>query len=221
MTVPDENRELSPVDGPVVSGQVVPHKRGGRPRDDELTKRLLAGALTLVANGGLGQLTADALATEIGAGKAGIYRRWSNTDDLLAEALGTCHLVPRAPNTGALHGDLRVLLGRRTQPLDRDERAVAAVLGQAHHEVALRAALHSAVVIPLGSVVSAILQQHAERHPDATAMAAPGTHFLRKVVQALWWERLVDPQPPGTTSDIERCIDDVLLPLLGAHKPRR
>lgn len=66
----------------------------GRPRDPQLTGRLLTGALDLVAELGLDRFTADALALATGAGKAGIYRRWPNTELLLAEALRGCRPVP-------------------------------------------------------------------------------------------------------------------------------
>lgn len=180
----------------------------GRPRDSALTHRLLRGALDLVADQGLDRFNADALVAATGAGKAAVYRRWANTEALLAEAIRRCHPVPDPPDTGSLRGDLVGLLGPWRRGLDRDERALAAVLGQAHHSPELRAALEIAVVEPLGAAVATV----AGRYRDQVT----GTQeaLLRRLVLALWWERLTTDPAPTTTAEVDLLVDRVLLPVV-------
>ena len=61
--------------------------RRGRPRSSTLDDSIELAALELLAAGGFGALTMEAIATRAGVGKASLYRRFSNLDDLLARAL--------------------------------------------------------------------------------------------------------------------------------------
>ncbi|CAB4934213.1 unannotated protein [freshwater metagenome] len=188
-----------------------PGARLGRPRDADLTDRLLTGALDLVAEVGLDRFNADALVTATGAGKAAVYRRWPNTEVLLAEALGRCHPVPEVPDTGSLRGDLVALLAPWTRALDRDERALAAVVGQALHSEELRAGLESAVVGPLDAAVAAVVGQHTARGHQVSARQGA---LLRRLVLALWWDRSVADPAPRAAAEVGELVDRVLLPVV-------
>lgn len=191
----------------VISGAT----RTGRPRDTELTDRLLAGALDIVADRGVDRLNADALATATGAGKAAIYRRWPTTGALLAEVVRRCRPVPATPDAGSLRADLTALLEPWTRALDRDERAVAAVLGRTHHDPDLRAALEVALVRPLDDAITTVVDRHA-----AVGDAVSGRHrlLLARLVRALWWERYVAATVPRTDAEVETLVDRALLPIL-------
>ena len=190
-------------------GSVTPLR--GRPRDAALTHRLLSGALALGADQGLDRFNADALVAATGAGKAAVYRRWSTTEVLLGKAVGSCRPVPAGPDTGSLRGDLVALLAPWTRPLDRDERALAAVLGQARHSPELRAGLDIAVVQPLGLAVAAVVEQHGRRgHAVSGAQEA----LLLRLVTALWWERCTTDQSPATDAEVGLLVDRVLLPVV-------
>lgn len=205
VTVPHETDHPT-TDRPATNGA-----RLGRPRDAELTGRLLAGALHLVADHGLDRFNADVLAAATGAGKAAIYRRWPNTDQLLAEAVSGSRVVTPAADTGTLRGDLLAVLEPWSRDLDQDERAVAAVLGQAHHSPRLRAALETAVVAPLGAVVDTVLDQDAARGHEVPAHRR---RMLRRLVLALWWERCTTAPAPVTGSAVAQLVDRLLLPSL-------
>ncbi|MEI4279830.1 TetR-like C-terminal domain-containing protein [Klenkia terrae] len=188
-----------------------PGARLGRPRDAGLTDRLLTGALDLVAEVGLDRFNADALVTATGAGKAAVYRRWPNTEVLLAEALRRCHPVPAVPDTGSLRGDLVALLAPWTRAMDRDERALAAVVGQARHSEELRVGLQVAVVEPLDAAVTAVVDRHAARgHRVSDRQGA----LLRRLVLALWWDRSAADPAPRTAAEVGELVDRVLLPVV-------
>ena len=188
-----------------------PPARVGRPRDPGLTDRLLTAVLDLVADRGLDRFSVDALVAATGAGKAAVYRRWPHTEALLAEAVRRCHPVPVAPDTGSLRGDLVALLEPCTRGLDRDEQALAAVLGHARHSAELRAGLEAAVVGPLGAAVGAVVAQHAARGNRVTGRQQA---LLCRLVLALWWDRSAGDPAPRTPAEVEELVDRVLLPAL-------
>lgn len=177
----------------------------GRPRDAQLSERLLAGAVELVAEQGWDRLTADALAARTRAGKAAIYRRWPSVADLVAEALSSLPLVDPDEDTGSLDGDLAALLRPLTQPLRLPERAAGALVGACHHDQGIRVAMHEAVVGPL----AVRLHRLVARHSIPVRQEA----LLIHVVQALWWERYRTAEIHPTTADVQRLVHVVLLPL--------
>jgi len=61
--------------------------RRGRPRSSSLDDSIELAALELLATGGFGALTMEAIAARAGVGKASLYRRFSNLEDLLSRAL--------------------------------------------------------------------------------------------------------------------------------------
>ena len=85
--------------------------RGGRPRDPSRDEAIRAAILEVLARDGYAALTMDAVAAAAGVGKATIYRRWRTKSDLVADAVAELSQQSiEAPDTGALEGDLRVLL---------------------------------------------------------------------------------------------------------------
>jgi AcrR family transcriptional regulator len=64
-------------------------RRPGRPRDESVDRAVTAAVLELVADGGLAALTVEAVAAKAGVGKATLYRRWANRDELVRDALAT------------------------------------------------------------------------------------------------------------------------------------
>lgn len=193
---------------PVMDASVRP----GRPRDEELTGRLLEGTLDLLADNGLSRLNADALAARVGAGKAGIYRRWADIIDVAVAAMDSCDLVASPPDSGSLRQDLVALLQPLARPLGRDELAAAALLSQARYDPRIQRALDDAVVTPLADAVIMVIAQHTVRgHPVSEATG----HLVRALVQALWWEHYLTRQPVATPTEVLRLVEKVLLPLLG------
>src|SRR3954465_3000736 len=85
--------------------------RGGRPRDPRRAGGAGAAILRLLADGGYGALTMDAVASEAGVGKATIYRRWRTKQDLVVDTISDLNRAEDAPiDTGSLEGDLRAMM---------------------------------------------------------------------------------------------------------------
>ncbi|NUT44651.1 MAG: TetR/AcrR family transcriptional regulator [Thermoactinospora sp.] len=98
----------------------------GRPRSEKAEKAILEATLDLIGEGsGVTELTIEAIAARAGVGKTTIYRRWSNKEDLVVDALATLKSpVPDLPGE-SVRGDLIVLMeAMRLDALQSDRRCV-------------------------------------------------------------------------------------------------
>jgi AcrR family transcriptional regulator len=191
----------------------------GRPLSTELSEQLISVAVDILAEEGWGRLNSDRIAARARAGKAGIYRRWPTMAALARTAVSRFSLVSVPPDGGSLRADLLGLVQRWTQPLDREERAVASIVGAARHEEELRAGLDDALVRPLGAAVTQIGVRAADRGEpiDASRLA-----LLGSVLEAFWWQRYTAAGDGAMTPDqVERVVDEVLLPITSASPARR
>ncbi|MEO7351652.1 MAG: TetR/AcrR family transcriptional regulator [Marmoricola sp.] len=98
--------------GAAASNPPVPEvrRKRGRPRDPEADGRILAAASSLILMRGFDSMTVDEVATNVGVGKATVYRRWARKEDLAVAAMEQLYRdeMP-APNTGSIRGDLRAM----------------------------------------------------------------------------------------------------------------
>ncbi|PZG08964.1 TetR/AcrR family transcriptional regulator [Nonomuraea aridisoli] len=83
----------------------------GRPRSEKAEKAIIEATLDLIGEGtGVSELSIEAIASRAGVGKTTIYRRWSNKEDLVVDALSTLK-APVPPLTGtSVRDDLIRLL---------------------------------------------------------------------------------------------------------------
>lgn len=183
----------------------------GRPLSAELSEQLLAVAVDILADEGWGRLNSDRIAARARAGKAGIYRRWPSMSALARAAVGRFDLVVVPEDAGSLRADLLgLIIDRWTRPLDREERAVASLVGAARHDEELRAGLDEALVQPLGAAVRT-LGERAQQRGEPVRLER--LRLLASVLEAFWWQRYRMAEPL-TADQVEFVADEVLLPLL-------
>jgi AcrR family transcriptional regulator len=190
--------------------------RTGRPRDKALTQRLRDDAVALIVDSGFKPFSYERLAQRTGAGKAGIYRRWPETTELMTDILASCQIVPRTPSTGSLTGDVRTLLQSFICELTVQDRFAGSLIGPSRHLPALADALHAAIAAPLAAATQAITTAHDARHP--------GTHTDPRLpihlIQALWWARLISTGPPWTPAQLTQCVEAVARCVAESTVPR-
>ncbi len=185
----------------------------GRPLSAELSEQLVAVAVDILAEEGWGRLNSDRIAARARAGKAGIYRRWPTMAALTRDAVGRFSLVSAPEDAGSLRGDLVALAARWTRPLDREERAVASIVGVARHEEELRSGLEAALVRPLADVVQELGARAVRR---GELVEAGRLALLGSVLQAFWWQRFTTAGDGAMSEEqVQRVVDDVLLPIVG------
>ena len=191
----------------------------GRPLSAELSEQLISVAVDILAEEGWGRLNSDRIAARARAGKAGIYRRWPTMAALARSAVSRFDLVSASSEGSSVRDDLFGLVARWTSPLDREERAVASIVGAARHEEDLRAGLDDALVRPLARAVAQLGARAAERGEpiDADCLA-----LLGSVVEAFWWQRYMAAGDGAMTADqVDHVIDDVLLPIVASSQSLR
>ncbi len=183
----------------------------GRPLSLELSEQLLSVAVDILAEEGWGRLNSDRIAARARAGKAGIYRRWPTMAALVHHAVSRFSLVPTPEDGDSLREDLFSLAACWTRPLDREERALASIVGAVRHEEELCAALEDALVRPLAAAVAELGRRSAARgepiEPDRLAL-------LGSVMHAFWWQRYMAVSNGMMTDEqLEQLVDDVLVPI--------
>jgi AcrR family transcriptional regulator len=184
----------------------------GRPLSTELSEQLVAVAVDILAEEGWGRLNSDRIAARARAGKAGIYRRWPSMAALARHAVGHFSLLSLPDDSGSLRGDLMGLVERWTQPLDREERAVASLVGAARHEEDLRDGLDAALVRPLAAAVTEIGNRAASR---GEAIDPHRLALLGSVLEAFWWQRYTSSGDGAMDVDQVECVvDEILLPMV-------
>lgn len=94
--------------------------RRGRPRSVAADDAILAATLELVAEVGISGMAMDELARRAGVAKATIYRRWSNKEALVIEALRSAMGPIESADTGNLRLDLEQYLGELVGRFDRN-----------------------------------------------------------------------------------------------------
>lgn len=183
----------------------------GRPLSTELSEQLLTVAVDILAEEGWGRLNSDRIAARARAGKAGIYRRWPTMAALARTAVSRFELVDTPPAGHSLREDLSGLVARWAHPLDRQERAVASLVGAARHEEDLRAGLDEALVRPLALAVVELGRRAADRgEPIEPSRLA----LLGSVLEAFWWQRYTAAGDGAMTPDqVGHVVDDVLMPI--------
>jgi AcrR family transcriptional regulator len=189
----------------------------GRPLSTELSEQLISVAVDILAEEGWGRLNSDRIAARARAGKAGIYRRWPTMAALARSAVSRFSLVTPVEAGSSVREDLLGLVARWTRPLDREERAVASIVGAARHEEELRAGLDDALVRPLAAAVAEIGAHAAQR---GEAIDPSRLALLGSVLEAFWWQRFTAAGDGAMTPEqVELVVDDVLLPIAVPTSP--
>src|ERR1700744_4448260 len=78
-------------------------RRPGRPRSEQAEQAIIEATLDLFAEQGFEGVCVEAVAARAGVGKATIYRRWPNKEELLLAALGSMK-SPFPEPTGSVKG---------------------------------------------------------------------------------------------------------------------
>ncbi|MGW4639869.1 TetR/AcrR family transcriptional regulator [Sphaerisporangium sp. NPDC004334] len=83
----------------------------GRPRSEKAEKAIIDAAIAMIADGtGVAELSIEAIAARAGVGKTTIYRRWSNKEELVVDALASLKApIPELPGLSVRDDVIRYL----------------------------------------------------------------------------------------------------------------
>jgi AcrR family transcriptional regulator len=195
-------------------GSSSPRGPGGRPRDAGATARAIAATQALLAERGA-SISVEAVAARAGVGKATIYRRWTATSGLVADAVRATDPLPGGPDpTDDPRAHLTALLQRLSEPLSPAELTVAAALSQAGWDTELHRAVEEVLLVPLRERVRTACRTGRAVDEQAVAVAVA-------VVEGLWVRRYVLTATLLRQAEVGAVVDGVLLALAPRCAPPR
>ncbi|WP_078877656.1 TetR/AcrR family transcriptional regulator [Streptomyces sp. 150FB] len=201
-----------PPSTPSLSDQTSERGRGGRSRDTSRDDVLRRAALDLVTEIGYDRMTMDAVAARAGAGKATVYRRWSNKAELVGDALAHAHVDGEVPDSGSLRGDLAALgdyLFSGQDPLYK-ARLITGMASALLADPELRQAFGT-LAPPIERAVATIVDRAVARG-EIAAPADPA--LMAAILPALGLHRLIFTGGGPDPDHAAAVIDNVLLPAL-------
>lgn len=138
----------------------------GRPRSAEADDAIVQAALELLAEVGYRSLTMEQVRARSGVGKATIYRRYANKDELVRAAIVHLHHdLPVPEDTGTLRGDLNQVLWAAVGAAVETGagHVVPRLLGESAHDPELQRLFYDNIVEPRRRVLRAVLERGVER----------------------------------------------------------
>ena len=188
------------------------NRRPGRPRSEQAEQAIIEATLDLFAEQGFEGVCVEAVAARAGVGKATIYRRWPNKEELLLAAFGSLKSPFPEPEGVSVRDDLlamvEVMCADKADP--RKARRYALLLGEGEKYPRLMARYKETVVGPRREAMRAVIRrgiQTGELRPDTDVEIAMLT--LTGVIMA-------HEKTPGREFDADfaaRLVDGLLLGL--------
>ncbi|MBO3745656.1 TetR/AcrR family transcriptional regulator [Streptosporangiaceae bacterium NEAU-GS5] len=144
----------------------------GRPRSEKAEKAIIEATLDLIGEGNsVSELSIEAIAARAGVGKTTIYRRWSNKEDLVVDALSSLKApLPQFAGRSVREDLITWLRVISTESADRRGRCVMNILNSdpgRHPRVMER--FYELAIKPRREAVLAVLRRgvaNGELRPD-------------------------------------------------------
>jgi AcrR family transcriptional regulator len=188
------------------------NRRPGRPRSEQAENAIIEATLDLFAEQGFEGVCVEAVAARAGVGKATIYRRWPNKEELLLAAFGSLKSPFPEPQGVSVRDDLlamvEVMCADKADP--RKARRYALLLGEGEKYPRLMARYKETVVEPRREAMRAVIRrgiQTGELRPDTDIEIAMLT--LTGVIMA----REKTPDREFDADFAARLVDGLLLGL--------
>ena len=188
-------------------------RRPGRPRSERAEQAIIEATLELFAEKGAEGLCVEEVAARAGVGKATVYRRWHNKEDLLLAALGSLKSPLPDPHGVSVRDDLIALVTVMSQDGadPRRTRQYTLLLGEGEKYPRLMARYTETIVEPRRNVIRSVLRrgiETGELRPDIdieiAMLTLTGTAMSRGKFETIernaeFAERVVDSLLAGLT----------------------
>jgi AcrR family transcriptional regulator len=139
-------------------------RRPGRPRSEQAEQAIIEATLDLFAEQGFEGVCVEAVAARAGVGKATIYRRWPNKEELLLAAFGSLKSPFPEPKGVSVRDDLlamvEVMCADKADP--RKSRRYALLLGEGDKYPRLMARYKETIVQPRRDAMRAVIRHGVE-----------------------------------------------------------
>jgi AcrR family transcriptional regulator len=185
----------------------------GRPRDLARDEAIHQAALAVLSEVGYDRTTVEAIAQRAHVGKAPIYRRFKNKEEILMAAMrehASCSL-PQI-DTGNLRGDLISLITEHVKLLKGPEgELLMSLLSIAHRDPELGKLLNQNSPIESDSESAKIFERAIKR---GEISKKANIAFLSDVVPSIITHRIFITHQPVDKKFIEQLVDELLIPAL-------
>ncbi|SNR90257.1 transcriptional regulator, TetR family [Streptosporangium subroseum] len=201
----------------------------GRPRSARAEKAIIDATLDLIGeSSGLGELSIEAIAARAGVGKTTIYRRWSNKEDLLVDALATLKSPLPSLRGGSVREDLVAYVEVfQRDACDASKRCVMNIaMNEAERHPRLVERIRQVTIEPRRAAIAALLRRGmatGELRADIDPLIAMAT----LIGTAMWYVRS-EGAAEVSRELAERVVDQLLAGIApagavnaGAVKPER
>ena len=194
------------------AGPAETSRRPGRPRSEQAEQAIIEATLDLFAEQGFEGVCVEAVAARAGVGKATIYRRWPNKEELLLAALGSMKSPIPEPKGVSVRDDLVAMLTVMCQDKadPRKARRYALLLGEGEKYPRLMARYKETVIQPRHDAIRAVIRRGiaaGELRADADVEIA----LLALTGAVLAKEKAADGSLDGEFA--ARIVDELLLGL--------
>ena len=183
--------------------------RVGRPRDPAVDAAIVEATLALLADGGYGAVTMEAVAARAGIGKATLYRRYAGKDQLVVDAVATLvEPVEHDAEAGVREQLVAVLEGVRRKQGSLSARIFPRLVSEGIGNPALMDRYRAQVVEPRHRLLRAVLSRAVDEglvRPDVDL-----DHAVDLLVGPMVYRNLVRPDAPSGPTAARRVLDDVL-----------
>jgi AcrR family transcriptional regulator len=140
------------------------YRRPGRPRSEQAEQAIIEATLDLFAEKGFEGVCVELVAARAGVGKATIYRRWPNKEELLLAAFASLKSPFPEPEGVSVRDDLlamvEVMCADKADP--RKARRYALLLGEGEKYPRLMARYKETVVQPRRDAMRAVIRRGIE-----------------------------------------------------------
>jgi AcrR family transcriptional regulator len=159
-------------------------RRPGRPRSEQAEQAIIEATLDLFAEQGFEGVCVEAVAARAGVGKATIYRRWPNKEELLLAALGSMKSPYPEPKGVSVRDDLVAMLSVMCADMadPRKARRYALLLGEGEKYPRLMARYKETVVQPRRELMRSVIRRgiasgelRADTDVEIAVLALTGT----------------------------------------------
>src|SRR5919108_1514505 len=159
-------------------------RRPGRPRSEQAEQAIIEATLDLFAEEGFEGVCVEAVAARAGVGKATIYRRWPNKEELLLAALGSMKSPYPEPTGVSVRDDLVAMLSVMCADMadPRKARRYALLLGEGEKYPRLMARYKETVVQPRRELMRSVIRRgiaagelRADTDVEIAVLALTGT----------------------------------------------
>ena len=187
-------------------------RRPGRPRSEQAEQAIIEATLDLFAEKGFEGVCVEVVAARAGVGKATIYRRWPNKEELLLAAFASLKSPLPEPKGVSVRDDLlamvEVMCADKADP--RKARRYALLLGDGDKYPRLMARYKETVVQPRRDAMRAVI-----RHGVETGELRPDTDVEIAMLQLTGAIMAQEKSQDGTLDGdfAARLVDGLLLGL--------